>query len=213
MSHSLDRFNWIAKYYDLLSGFVFGKAISRSQLCFLNSIPPRSTILILGGGTGSILKPLLDLNPSCKILYIEASGKMISLAKRRLGRPNFERIRFIHGTESAIPAEMDFDVIITNFFLDIFSEAEVLRVAASLYKKLRTHGFWYVSDFVDEGKWWQKGVLCLMYRFFGETGSIDAMQLPGWQRILKSVGLRAVQDKDFYGAFIKSIVYKKTDSI
>lgn len=209
MSNTLDRFNWLAKHYDFLSRIVFGKTLHQSQLYFLRSIPPGCTILIMGGGTGEMLRFLLEINPTCQVWYVEASSKMIFIAGKKIPKDGLDRISFIHGIEKSLPDQIFFDVIITNFFLDLYPDAGVVNICKGLYQKLNKDALWFVSDFVDGGKWWHRFILWTMYRFFVLTCKIEGSKLPSWEKQLGSIGLAEMKFKLFYGGFIKSIVYKK----
>ena len=79
---SLNRFNWIAPYYDTLTCLVFGNTIWKAQTGYLNYVPPHATVLVLGGGSGKWLRDLLQRNETCQICFVEASSKMVELAKK-----------------------------------------------------------------------------------------------------------------------------------
>src|SRR4051812_8861289 len=83
-----DNYNNIAIFYDQLSAFIFGKAIFNAQRFMLQMVPPCSTVLLVGGGTGWILEELAKKYPSgLKITYIDSSSKMILLSgKRNVGK-------------------------------------------------------------------------------------------------------------------------------
>jgi tRNA (cmo5U34)-methyltransferase len=64
------NFNPIASFYDILADIVFFRQIYLSQCCYLDKIPPRSNILVIGGGTGRFLKKLLLKNTEYNITYV-----------------------------------------------------------------------------------------------------------------------------------------------
>lgn len=208
MRESLNRFDWIANYYDSLSKVIYGKTLERSQLFFLSQVPNNSRILILGGGTGKILSTLLKMNDSCRISYVEASARMLSLARKQIPARLDKRVQFIHGMQSSVP-DHDFDIIITNFYLDMFSAPRLPGICADVNSKLRRGGLWFITDFVDQKKWWQAILLWTMYRFFVLTCGIEGSNLPDWQNALRAIGLREESVKLFYGGFIKSSVFVK----
>ncbi len=111
----LNGFDAVAGIYDGLARLVYGKSLHAAQAQFLPVIPSDAKVLIIGGGTGWLLHELLLLNTGCQVWYVEASAKMIVAAQKKIG--NDARVHFIHGTEAAIPEEVVFDVVITNFFL------------------------------------------------------------------------------------------------
>lgn len=210
MTSALNGFNRIAPYYDSLTRLVFGNAILNSQLEFLKSIPPDSTVLILGGGTGAILPYVLRRNPTGSILYIEASSEMLKSAERNVLPEFTAKIEFVHGTHNSLPEGMVFDVIITNFFLDLFPDSEVGTICKHLSSRLRRHGLWLVSDFVKGDKWWHEMMLWTMYRFFRFVSGITGSRLSSWDQHLLTAGMRTTASKSFFHGFIKSALYTKS---
>jgi tRNA (cmo5U34)-methyltransferase len=205
---SLDRFNKVARIYDTLAQIVFGKRLDEAQRFYLESIPAHSKVLIIGGGTGGLLRVLLDLNPSCEVWYLEASSSMIAQARRKMGEAQASRVHFIHGTEQNIPDGL-YDAVITHFFLDLFSAAALDEVIATIQGHLRHDAVWLVCDFVDRGKWWQRMLLRVMYLFFRIVCSLDARRLPPWELKLSLHGFAEVNAASFFGSFIRSAVMMK----
>jgi tRNA (cmo5U34)-methyltransferase len=201
-------FDRIAPYYDKLKDLVFGKAIHQSQVCFLDHILPGARILIIGGGSGEMLSLLNKINPLCRIWYVEASSAMLSLAARRVATAQ-HRITFIHGTEGSVPAGVEFDAIITHFFLDVFTAPKSEAVCRLLSASLSRQGIWLVSDFVCNRVILHRILLWLMYAFFRATCKIEARKLPDWQHHLRSAGMNEKYGRFFYRGFIRSSLYAK----
>jgi ubiquinone/menaquinone biosynthesis C-methylase UbiE len=208
MGTPLNRFNVLAKYYDALARLVFGRSIRKAQLVYLTEIPSRADVLILGGGTGYLLEQLMMVHPDCRVWYVEASSSMIQQAGERT-RCFHERITFIHGTENDIPSQIRFDVVILDFFLDLFNESTVQALVMRMRQSTKPGGIWLVTDFTKTGKWWHAVLLTLMYRFFGALCGIEARTLPPWEAVLAQNELAPVQERYFYGRFIKREVWKK----
>jgi ubiquinone/menaquinone biosynthesis C-methylase UbiE len=208
MSSRLDTFNRVAPYYASLKRFVFGSAVDESQAAFLSKLPP-GRILILGGGSGELLQSVFRHSPDCEIWYVEASSVMLARAVDNVPSDKRAFVHFIHGTEDALPRDARFDALITNFFLDLFPEEVVLGIARKLSTHLTKSGVWLVSDFVDQGKAWQRVLLWTMYRFFVATCGIDARKLPAWQTQIHTSGFEETESASFYNGFIKSAVFIK----
>lgn len=198
-------FDFLAPFYDLLTRMVFGKSIVQAQLVFLHKIQPDSKILILGGGTGWVLEKLSEGHASCEIWYVDLSFRMIEKAR---SRKVTNKINFIHGTEAEIPCDIQFDAIITNFYLDLFSDLELKRIVKLITQRLKISSVWIVTDFVDR-VWWQTGLLKMMYTFFRVVCRIDATKLPGWELVLRESGWRETGSVYCFSSFIKSSVFIK----
>lgn len=197
-------FDRVAFFYDGLARLVFGRSIVLAQTHFLSAIPDRSNVLMLGGGTGWILTSLLKKKSNCCIWYIEASKKMLDYACKRIS--DEASVHFIHGTEENIPSDVKFNVVITHFYLDLFGRQSLEKVAQKITGMLDQHGQWIASDFVNNGKWWQRLFLWMMYRFFRIVCDIEAAALPPWESVLNNY-LQTCNAKHFYYEFIKSSVY------
>jgi ubiquinone/menaquinone biosynthesis C-methylase UbiE len=207
MRSPLNTFNRIAGFYDLMVKIVFGASMRKAQIHFLNKIPPDGNVLILGGGTGWIVGEILRTNPDVTIDYVEASDRMLMIAKRKLTQ-SFGKVRFIHGTERSIPPENEYDVVITNFYLDLFTDESLSRVIATVERNIKNRALWIATDFLATN-FWHRCMLWIMYRFFVITCRIEASRLPHWQTILHKMGLREVGNRKFYGGFICSILYER----
>ncbi len=206
---ALNAFNRVAHYYDFLKWIIFGTSIDDCQEYFLPALPDWGNILIVGGGSGVMLADLLAIRPSCSIWYLEASSEMIEKADARVGADARHRVVFVHGTNDELPAGIRFDGVITNFFLDLFPDDTLHEICNKIGRQLNPGGVWLVSDFVDAGRWWQRLLLRVMYRFFVIACDIDARKLPAWGDYFRASGFETEESKFFYKGFIKSSVYRK----
>ncbi len=203
----LNGFDKIAFIYDFLERLIFGKSIIESQKYFLNKIPDQSSVLILGGGSGWLLAELLKIKPNCEVFYIEASSKMIALSKKKIH--DKQLVHFIHGSEEDIPASVQFDVVITNFYFDMFTDCSLVGVLNKIRSSLRIESLWIATDFVNGKKWWQEMMLTTMYWFFRTTCNIESQQLPEWNKIVGKTGVVKIGSKFFYKDFIEIALYQR----
>ena len=150
-----------------------------------------------------MLEELLAVNPECEVWYIDSSIKMVARARRRNTASN---IHFIHGTLEDV-TDKNFDVVITHFFLDLFSEPTLERMIPSVLSISKPTVLWLAADFVDRGKWWQTTLLASMYFFFRVFTRMEAAKLPAWGEALGRDGLMRIESQHFYGKFIESNVY------
>jgi tRNA (cmo5U34)-methyltransferase len=202
---TLNDFDSVAKIYDVLNKFVFGKRMVDAQTFFLPEVPKHAKVLILGGGTGWLLRELVKRNATCEIWYIEASSTMLELSKKVTDNAK-QRIHYIHGTQSSIPENISYDIVITNFFLDLFSERSceevIKKIGASLHPPCR----WIVTEF-ENTYWWHRLLLKIMYLFFRVTSNVEASKLPDWKVLIYKQNLVESKSALFYGAFIKSTLF------
>lgn len=206
--HTVNDFNGIASVYDALASVVFGKNLIKSQHHFLHVIPDDATVLIVGGGSGELLQTLLQQKPQCRVVYVDASERMIKLARQRVH--NAARVTFLCGTESVEMPVPAFTVVITNFYLDLFAQQSLQRIITRLRSLLVPGALWFVTDFVKPTKLWQKLLLKSMYLFFRIVSNIEASRISDWQGMLGTAGLSYQAEKTFYHGMIKSMVFRET---
>jgi tRNA (cmo5U34)-methyltransferase len=197
-------FDFLTPFYDGLARFFIGEDMVNAQLHFLKFFRGCNHLLILGGGSGWILKPLCAACPELQIDYIDVSSGMIEASKENSG--NHAHINFIQGTENDIPNRL-YDGVITNFYLDLFDERSQSNVMDKIRISLTPSALWLVTDFVQE-KVWHKVMLWTMYRFFRIMARIEATQLPDWQNNMMEAGHTLCETKKFKSGFIQSNLYR-----
>jgi len=159
------NYNNSAWYYDSLSRLVYGRALIKAQIYYLKLIPQRSTILIVGGGTGWILEEITALIPAgLKITYVEVAAKMMALSKKRSTGNN--DVLFINAAIENSYLTEKFDVIITPFLLDNFTNKNLHIVFDNVYNLLGPDGIWLNISFRNTKNWWQQVLLTIMFLFF-----------------------------------------------
>ena len=206
MDHGFDK---LTPYYDLLTRLVFGKAIIDSQEQFLSLVRSGSRVLVVGGGTGKILKKL-SVIPGIAITYVDSSKEMINRARDQVDNPEY--ITFIHTTISDFNDDDQFDYIITPFFLDLFNERTLHLVMKKLHRYLKENGQWLFTDFrLGSGlrKLWQLPLLMMMLIFFRFSCRIEANELQEFDKYFRQLGYSLYKEKLFYSEFIVGRVYVK----
>ena len=140
------NFDPVARPYRWLERLAFGGALQRCRTALLEHTKSATNVLILGEGDGRFLKQFLRENTGGKITVVDSSKEMIRLARGRIGPAG--RVQFVHADirETELPDE-EYDLIVTNFFLDCFDQCGVEEVIEAVAKKLVNKGQWLWSDF------------------------------------------------------------------
>lgn len=209
MPNNYDAAAW---FYDGLAQVVFGKALIRAQRFLVRHISAETKVLVVGGGTGWILEEIAAVQPTClKITYVEISVKMLRLSKQRNCGQN--EVKFIHAAIEDYEINQPFDVILTPFLFDNFSEKRIRSVFQQLHQSLKPDGLWLLCDFQVEKNYagiWQKIILQTMYWFFGWLCSVETKKLIGMDAFFKAENYTLLSKKTFYRGFIISQVYRNT---
>lgn len=200
----------VAAFYDRLSRFIYGDAIVKTARFLAENIPEKSTVLVIGGGTGQLLEEISKKHAEgLQIVYVEISKKMIELSKTKNIGAN--KIVFINEAIQRVTFHHLFDVVITPFFLDNFSDATTAIIFNKVHQSLQPKGLLLFSDFRlgKKNNLWQKIMLKLMYLFFSLMCNIEASHLPDTASLFKKYNYKEVSEKTFFKDFICAIVYKK----
>jgi len=205
MASNYDNSAW---FYDRLSRVIYGKALIMSQVYLLHYIPAEATLLIAGGGTGWILEEIAKIRPSgLKITYAEISANMMALSLKRNAGDN--QVTYINKAVENVAVQNQFDVVITPFLFDNFTEQTLQKVFVHIHHSLKPGGIWLNTDFRLTGKWWQKLLLRSMILFFRIICRIEATRLPDIEKCFELQEYRVISQRSFFGEFILSTAYRK----
>ena len=200
-------FDFLAPFYDILAGIVFGKTIKRSQIAFLTQIRPGDNILLLGGGTGWILTELFQAENNIKVTYVDSSRSMIQLAKQKLDKDNMDKVEFINASYRNIELKEKYRIVFTPFFLDMFDLEEVQHILARFKDVLSSDGIWLVADFTNSKSLTNTMLLKIMYQFFRNLCGIKAEKLVNFDLIFKEMGFKKEMKGEYYNQMIQSVAY------
>ena len=202
------NYNNSAWFYDSLARLVYGKALVNAQIYLLKHIPENGKVLIVGGGTGWILDDLAHIHPSgLQITYVEIAPNMMALSRKRNVGNN--QVTFINDAIENVDLPADFDIALTPFLLDNFTDENLAKVLNSIAALLKPNTLWLNTSFQLTGKWWQRIMLKAMFIFFKLTCGIEASKLPGIDKCFEEKHFKLVEQQSFFGEFIGTRIYQK----
>jgi ubiquinone/menaquinone biosynthesis C-methylase UbiE len=202
------NFNNSAWFYDWLSRLVYGKALISAQVYLLKYISTDSKLLIVGGGTGWILEEITKIHPSgLNVTYAEVAPNMIALSKKRNIGNN--HVVFINDAIENVALPSNFDIVITPFLFDNFTEQTTSKVFNHMHTLIKPGALWLNCDFQLTGKWWQNILVKSMFLFFRIVCHIEASQLPDIEKHFEAYNYKCITQQTFFGDFIISKVYTK----
>ena len=209
MAEGFDR---VAGFYDRMMRAVFGKSIVHAQTHFLPLIPPQAQkILIIGGGTGWIIQEVLKINPKAQIIFIEISPKMIQQAQKKISSEQVTQVNFIHGDENKIKDFAPYDIIISNFFLDLFFFENSKKITNRFYENLNPGGLLLYTDFYAENDplRLRKLGINFMYWVAHRLCQLEARHYWNYEKCILDIPFSKKDEKFFYFNTIQSIVFCK----
>ena len=128
-------FDSIAPLYRLLETIAFANRLQSARVTFLDQIPSPQRALIAGEGNGRFLRELLQKHPATVVDCVDASARMLQLARERVHGDS--RTQHLH--EDLVvwsPEENAYDLIVTHFFLDCFTQGEIALWLRNLLAQL-----------------------------------------------------------------------------
>ncbi len=221
------NFDRLAGIYDVLLQITSGRLIARSRRALLSHLSPGRHALIAGEGTGEFLANLAVLGIFQHITCVDLSRKMLQRAERRL-----RKLRKIRGknAQNATASFVEFvqmdlrrevpvapgsvDLVVTNYFLDVFPEDELEVVMNRLDNSLAAGGVWYFSDFVNRPRWkflrliFAVGVRMLYFVFGWTTGMVNT-RLPEYDDHFARLGYTLEAERSLFGGLLACRLYRK----
>jgi ubiquinone/menaquinone biosynthesis C-methylase UbiE len=201
MAMSFDR---LAPHYRWMEWLLAGDKLQRCRTAFLDLIPMPEHALLLGEGHGRFLTALLQKHPDVRVTCLDASARMLDGTRNHLRKigVNAGRVHWIHADISEWqPASMNFDLIVTNFFLDCFPAGQMEQIIHRLAGVSAPGARWLLADFREPpsgfAKWRARLVLATMYLFFRLMTHIPATKLAPPDSALLQSGFRLSERKTF----------------
>lgn len=197
--HRVERhimsFDTLAPYYRNLEFVLAGGILQRCRTSFLPEVTDCRRALLLGEGPGRFLVELMRTNPRIEVVCIERSPVMIEVARRQLGKSDCRRVRFEQADVLAWqPTAGEFDLVVTNFFLDCFQREELQALVRKIAASAIPDANWLLADFREPETGWRRWrarlVLAMMYGFFRRTTKLSAWQLTPPDGFLEMAGFR-----------------------
>ena len=208
LTYMAANYNNSAWFYDGLSRIVYGKSLINAQVYLLSFVPKNANVLIVGGGTGWILEELTYLHSSgLTITYVEIAADMMALSQKRYIGDN--QVIFVNDAIENSNITLGYEVVITPFLLDNFTEATLNKVFKNIDILLKPSALWLNASFQLTGKWWQQVLLKSMFIFFKLICNIEASKLPEIDSCFEGNSYQIFEQKSFYGDFVGAKVWKK----
>ena len=209
------NFDRLARIYRVLEYVAFGRDLERARFHFLSELANSRQILVLGEGDGRCLERLVEIAPAACIHCYDASPAMLACSDARLSRRDVRsRVTFHHADVLQMNFDPErYDAVVTMFFLDCFSPAQVTTLVAKVTPCLKASGLWLFADFVlprqGAARWRAHVWLTVLYRFFRWQTGLATQSLPPSEEILRSQGLHRIAIRDFQGGLVRSAVYER----
>ena len=187
-------FDRLARAYRWMEYFSFGSYLQRCRVFRLDEMTSCRRALIYGDGDGRFLSELVQRFPQIEVAAVDASREMLHQAAGRL--PSGAHVRLIQADALECNVEdfpgSPFDLLVTHFFLDCFSEAEIASLLSRVNAAAAEHALWVVSEFAvplrNPARLAGKLIIRVLYLAFGLLTGLRSRQLPEYGRVMQETG-------------------------
>lgn len=210
-------FDALAPWYRTLEWVAFGEELQHCRSACLGEIAVPRRALIVGEGNGRFLCELLRLHPTVEVDCLDASQRMLQLARKRVEHELPDRagcVRYLHlDIESWDAPEHRYDLLVTHFVLDCFPEAALTRIIRKLARAATDEANWLLADFciprfgiarLRAGVW-----LAAMYAFFRITARIQASWLIDPTLFLQTERFALTRQQSFQRGMLQSEMWRR----
>jgi SAM-dependent methyltransferase len=221
-AESAPNFDRLARVYGWMEALSFGPWLRRCRCAFLEEIKDCKRALVLGDGDGRFTARLLRENPVVEIDAVDMSPAMLNALVRRAG-VNRHRVRTQVADLRSWSPELpdggegrDYDLVVSHFFLDCLTTAEVETLAARVRPLLADDAVWVVSEFAVPagwfGRWVALPVVGFLYRAFGWMTGLRVRELPDYACAFERAGLQLERRRNWMGGLLVSECWSDSGS-
>ena len=145
------NFDAIARPYRWLEYLTFGRLLERVRFAHISRVTDRKRALILGDGDGRFLARLAFQNQGLYFEAVDSSSRMLALLQSRIcevgARDRVILTQADVNDEGFHPHGSEFDLVVTHFFFDCFTDREVETIVDRIIPRLANESTWIVSEF------------------------------------------------------------------
>jgi len=139
------NYNRIACVYETLGYIYSGRQIHDAKASQMTELRVQDRVLYVGVGPGE--DALLAARLGARVSCIDLSTGMLRQAQSRMAREGLGA-EFLHGDVLDHRRTGYYDVVVVNFFLNVFSEQEMQRMLCHLATLVQEGGKLLISDFM-----------------------------------------------------------------
>lgn len=189
------NFDRLARAYRWMEYLTFGRALWRCRTEFLSEMTKCRNALVIGDGDGRFTARLLETNTEIHVDAVDASPAMLRALILGAG-PNAERVcTEVADARAWQPKNATlYDLVVTHFFLDCLTTAEIKQLAASIQAAAAPEAMWVVSEFAIPhslfGRLVARPLVSTLYLAFAILTGLKVRILPDHASALPEAGFQ-----------------------
>lgn len=212
------NFDPVARLYRWTEYLSFGPMLERCRETYLARLTEARRALVLGDGDGRFLARLLAVNPGLTVDVVDSSRRMLrvleSRVESRIG--SRQRINLYHADALAWEPAGNYDLIVTHFFLDCFTQPELDSLCAQIVPYLQPQTLWLVSDFrIPAGalNLPARVLVRLLYLAFRVLTGLRTTALPDHTAVLTAASFTRICQNDSLAGLLTSQLWEYTPAM
>jgi ubiquinone/menaquinone biosynthesis C-methylase UbiE len=198
----------IARWYRYAEYLTLGRALEKRRREYLGQAATAKRALLLGDGDGRFTAEFLNENRTAQVDSIDLSKNMLELAARRIEEHCLGRdfpspdVRLLRADAMTFPFEGPYDLVITHFFLDCFSDAQIEELVERIARAATPDAKWIVSEF-QTPNWAAALLVKALYLAFRVLTGSRVRRLPVYSNALTANGFKRIAHKTaLYGTLV-----------
>ena len=160
MSRNLQSYGAVAWCYDEVAALYSLGRIGLAKACQVSLLEPGERVLYAGAGRGS--EAVLAAQRGARVTALDVSPAMLSRLQRRLDRVG-SHAELLCGDYLEHEPRERYDVVVANFFLNLFAPEDMRRALARLVSWVRPGGRVMIADFAPPRGSWATRIACRAY--------------------------------------------------
>lgn len=211
------NFNRLSRLYLWMELLSFGPWLMLCRCAFLKECCAARRALALGDGDGRFTARLLRNNSTIQIDAVDASPAMLEALVYRAS-PDAARVHAFHAdVRKWQPEGPPYDLIVSHFFLDCLTTAEVQSLAATMARAVSPGSQWIVSEFAIPADWLSRLVarpaVWALYSAFGWLTGLQVRSLPDHFLALRQAGFILQKRKRHLGGLLISELWSASPEL
>ena len=205
-------FNRIARAYRWLEYFSFGRMLERCRYYRLGQIAACRQALVIGDGDGRFAAELMRRDQQIGVEAVDGSPRMLGLLEKRVATAGASSRLTVRCEDArGFSPSGQYDLVVTHFFLDCLSTAEIVALAERVRPHLLRGAMWVVSDFgIPRGvaSLPARVVVSFLYVAFGVLTGLERRKLPRHGDALREAGFALADRRTWLGGLLFSEVWR-----
>lgn len=196
-----DRYAFIGHFYDLVSNLYSGKSIQRCKVAMLDHLKPGDKVLFAGVGHGR--DALYAAQRGADVTVVDLSETMLMKFSRLLEKQNVKvKVRQVHTDIMKFNETEKYDMVVANFFLNVFQHDMMVKVLEHLVKQAKPGAKVVVGDFAfPTGNVFARAFKVIYWYiavvFFWLVAGNAVHNIYNYPELMKSLGLNVTEKKHF----------------